>query len=55
LNSISVDNACNKLSKLPDITFVIGGIHYSLSPEEYIMTMNDKGADEPFHHSADAK
>jgi hypothetical protein len=33
---------------LPDITFVIDGVHYNLEAEEYVMTVTDDGVEETF-------
>lgn len=33
---------------LPDITFVLDGIHYPLAAEEYVMSVTDNGVMEDY-------
>lgn len=34
--TLDVKDNCHKLETLPDITFVLNGINYTLTPEEYV-------------------
>lgn len=36
LKTLDVKDNCHKLETLPDITFVLDGINYTLTPEEYV-------------------
>lgn len=33
---------------MPDITFVVDSHEYVLSPEDYILTITDKGVEPPY-------
>ena len=63
LDQIDVDDDCQNLENVPDITyltpaisgacshpnsFVIDGEHYSISPKEYILTVNKLGEEQPY-------
>lgn len=37
LEHVNVDSFCNNVSSLPDITFVLDGINYTLTGEEYVL------------------
>jgi cathepsin D len=41
LGKVDVDNNCDSMQNLPDITFVANGISYTLKPEEYILKEDD--------------
>eukprot|EP01017_Pseudomicrothorax_dubius_P035592 TRINITY_DN5009_c0_g2_i1.p1 TRINITY_DN5009_c0_g2~~TRINITY_DN5009_c0_g2_i1.p1 ORF type:complete len:635 (-),score=156.83 TRINITY_DN5009_c0_g2_i1:219-2123(-) len=50
---IHVSKKCQNFAELPTITFVIGGIDYSLDPWEYIITIKDENkVERPFQHSS---
>merc|ERR1712224_818404 len=40
---IDVEDHCNDVKSLPDITFVLDGINYDLTAEEYVLTVSDDG------------
>jgi len=50
LGNLNVDENCNGIDSLPDITFVLDGKHYTLTPEEYVMTVTDDGIEETMDH-----
>lgn len=41
LDKVDVDNNCDSLQELPDITFVVDGVNYTLKPEEYVLKDDD--------------
>lgn len=48
LTKLNVDDGCKEVSSLPDITFVLDGIHYNLTAEEYVMSVTDNGVMEDY-------
>jgi len=48
LTKLNVDEHCNNVSNLPEITFVMDGTNYTLTPEEYVMSVNDNGVMEDY-------
>ncbi|CAG9320123.1 NAPSA_5 [Blepharisma stoltei] len=49
MSSITID--CSEFNKSPDLTFIINGKKFSLSPEEYIITYGLLGEENPGVHS----
>lgn len=47
----TIDIDCNDFHSIPDITFVIAGKKFSLSPEEYVITYNNSVEESPGVHS----
>jgi len=37
---LKVRDHCKELDKLPDITYILNGVHYTLTPEEYVKQTN---------------
>jgi len=48
LTKLNVDDNCKDVTSLPDITFVLDGVHYTLSAEEYVMSVTDNGVMEDY-------
>lgn len=38
-----MNDNCSGVESLPDITFVMDGVHYDLSAEEYVMSVENDG------------
>lgn len=47
-----VDDKCNNLEKLPDITFRIDKIDYVLTPKDYVMEILDNGVEMPLSEAS---
>lgn len=45
LSKLDTGNGCSNLTDLPSITWVIDGAHYTLKPEEYILTVTENGVE----------
>ncbi|CAD8191085.1 unnamed protein product [Paramecium pentaurelia] len=52
LSMIRVEPKCQNYQTMPDITFVIDGHDYILSPKDYILTITQSGVEAPYHHSS---
>eukprot|EP01017_Pseudomicrothorax_dubius_P050106 TRINITY_DN9424_c0_g2_i8.p1 TRINITY_DN9424_c0_g2~~TRINITY_DN9424_c0_g2_i8.p1 ORF type:complete len:420 (-),score=62.57 TRINITY_DN9424_c0_g2_i8:166-1425(-) len=52
LDGIAVDDGCSNLGQLPDISFVINGDRYSLTPADYIMAVSQDGIEKPYARSS---
>ena len=52
LNSIQVDDDCKNAASAPTLTFVIDGIHYDLTPHDYMMKVDDDDNEEPYSINA---
>lgn len=48
LEKLPVDDNCSGVDDLPDITFVLDGQHYTLTPDEYVMTVTEDGTEETY-------
>jgi len=48
LDSITVDDDCKNYYDLPDITFVIDGQEFSLSPVDYVLTITSSESNLPY-------
>lgn len=44
-DAIDVEDNCNNVAGLPDITFVLDSIDYTLTAEEYVLTVSDDGTE----------
>lgn len=48
LDSLNVDDGCQGASELPDITFVLDGVHYPLTPHDYVLSVTSDGTEESY-------
>lgn len=40
LGKVDVDSECKNVNSLPDITFVLDGIDYTLTSDDYVLAVN---------------
>lgn len=45
LDTLNVDDGCQGAENLPDITFVLDGVHYPLTPSDYVLSVTDDGTE----------
>lgn len=48
LEKLHVDENCGGVESLPDITFVLDGVDYVMTPDDYVMTVTDEGVEKTF-------
>lgn len=48
IEKVDVNENCNDVSTLPELTFVLDGTAYTLLAEEYVMTVTDDGVEETY-------
>eukprot|EP01016_Furgasonia_blochmanni_P034834 TRINITY_DN37_c0_g1_i4.p1 TRINITY_DN37_c0_g1~~TRINITY_DN37_c0_g1_i4.p1 ORF type:complete len:508 (-),score=200.66 TRINITY_DN37_c0_g1_i4:205-1596(-) len=53
LDSLEVDDTCSNMMDLPEITFVIGGDNYPLTPSDYIMVVENDGTEDLYAQHRD--
>lgn len=45
-----MNDDCSNIKELPDIVFVLDGKKYPISAEEYILSVDAEGNEEPYVH-----
>jgi cathepsin D len=53
LGMLEVDDTCSNMMDLPEITFVIGGDKYPLTPSDYIMVIERDGTEDLYAQNQD--
>ncbi len=51
LDSIEVNDECSNINELPDINFVIDGHKYPITANEYVLTVDYAGEEQPYVHT----
>lgn len=47
---LKVDSNCIGTESLPDLTFVIDSEHYTMTKEDYVMSVDREGNDTPYSY-----
>jgi cathepsin D len=48
VDSLNIDENCKGVRDLPTLTFVLGGVHYDLSANDYVMKIDESGNELPY-------
>jgi cathepsin D len=49
LDKLNIDEDCKNVMELPQLTFVLDGVHYDLDANDYVMKIDQSGNELPYH------